>query len=339
MVLESECTAIAGQPFKGSCTDQETPCVGEGNGACCTSDTNCKIGQPEECNDGIFLGVGTACSEKTCVGVTEGKWACCYKSGCKMTTESLCVSSGGTSMVDAMCAQNPCGNGGPGACCSKNGCFQTDQKKCISEPYLYVGEGAPCTEDACKNFVTGACCDKNIKQCMPNTPKAICEGNAKHKFMGAGTGCKPNPCQKVANQKCKTFDDPACDDMEPCTEDFCNMESEVCVNKPMKGCGENSPCVTVSTPTSSNPNVTACVCKSKPSCCNSQWAPSCVKFAQTECGTNCDCETMDPKDSYCKKDSDCNFCNNKKCSDWLCFQDHCVPNTSTPGCDTPEPQN
>jgi hypothetical protein len=81
-----------------------------------------------------------------------------------------------------------------------------------------------------------------------------------------------------------------------------------------------------------DPDVNKCVCKQQPSCCTTAWDDSCVKLAETQCGTKCDCHLFPFQQLTCSSDSDCDWCEpfDTEGAPWVCCLEHCFPAPDAP---------
>jgi len=124
---------------------------------------------------------------------------------------------------------------------------------------------------------------------------------------GMANGCIVDTCHPETGACGSAPDDAGCDDQLACTNDACKDDG-TCINAPLEGCGDNSPCKTATTPTSSDPTITACTCEADAFCCTDSWDPTCVSKAKSACGLVCDCATQPPSELACETDDDCSWC-------------------------------
>lgn len=130
-------------------------------GACCQGET-CSIQTQQDCTTigGIFIGVGTDCSDNPC----HAHGACCYHSGdctgdanchCVDLSPGDCATMGGSYTWNGL----PCNNDGScpvGACCAAElGCIQSLESFCrfnctgSGNNCVYLGSGSLCDPGVC----------------------------------------------------------------------------------------------------------------------------------------------------------------------------------------------
>ena len=207
-----ECLTSGGEYTGGSCDDASQCGEPAVEGACC-GDSGCAQSTLESCN-GTFMGEGTTCGAVSC-GNEE---ACCASDGsCTNVTTQACTASGGTPKEDAICFQNPCGNGGAGACCIPGGgCTPQTQSGCIAAEGVYKGAGSTCGGDTCSDVIIGACCaggqcdDEAVEEeCSLQggtfTPNVDCSAVNCVDPDGFGACCLAGECISLPKSECDEY--------------------------------------------------------------------------------------------------------------------------------------
>lgn len=132
-------------------------------GACCLG-TQCQLMTAADCAaaTGTYLGDNASCAGNPCAG-TAG--SCCIDDGfageCHITTESECVTLGGTFELGGNCSDCACVLPPSGACCTGEGCVLLREADCLLASGTYAGDNTNCGSNPC-DF--GACCIANACQ-------------------------------------------------------------------------------------------------------------------------------------------------------------------------------
>lgn len=108
--IPSQLDPIAGLGSFGFGMNGVLPCPGSATpGACCYEDGSCQVVFDFECwnGGGAFAGEGTICDPNPCSQPSVG--ACCFETGCVLTTAPDCSAQGGIYMGDEIpCDPDPC---------------------------------------------------------------------------------------------------------------------------------------------------------------------------------------------------------------------------------------
>ena len=103
---------------------------------------------------------------------------------------------------------------------------------------------------------------------------------------------------------------------------------------PIEGCSVSHPCATSSTPQSTDPEITSCVCALDTWCCDNSWDGICVGQAIEQCGAICDC-TDPASEANCTVDAECGWCSDSLCdAPWACSEGQCVEVDTAVSCDS-----
>ena len=304
------------------------PSVGEG----------CLVNQCEvESGACVLSALDVACDDSSACTLD----ACDAESGlCVYSESGLCGSqhpcltselpgSGDADLQSCVCALDP-------YCCESawdQACVEVASLSCGLECNCETAsdESLACSsDDACafcgEDLCTGPYhCVEGL--CVASAP-VVCDTSE-------DTACTKSLCSPESGGCELISSDAFCDDGAPCTLDACDTASGACSYTPIAECGKNHPCEESTTPTSSSPEVTACVCALESSCCSEGWSELCVALSAEACAQSCDCEALDPEELPCESNAECAFCDDGDLCNgaWLCQEERCVK-TAAVSCDS-----
>ena len=274
----------------------------------------------DPCTEDLCDGASGACTQKAiagcgvnhpCVSAPMPTSISPYTTACVCAIDPYCCSAA----WDALCVEK-----------AEEQCGETCTCDSSDEPVSCADESdcAGCDDgDLCNG--TWACIDG---LCSPLGESITCSSED-------NIGCLVNTCAP-ASGACELSPSPLlCDDNDPCTSESCDAAG-ACLYTAIEGCALTHPCAPSSTPQSSDPELTECVCAQDPWCCEQSWDSLCVEQVISACGASCDCADPDLTLS-CLSDSDCTWCSEDLCqAPWTCEQGLCVAGEQAISCETSE---
>ncbi len=233
------CTTESCDP-KGGCksTNNAAPCTDDN--VCTLADTcaggSCSPGKPQACSDGNPCTDDGCDAQKGCVFI--------YNTG-SCTDNNACTE--GDACLDGVCEP-----GSPKACDDNNGCTtdSCDTKKgCVA-----VNNTAPCSD---ANICTDGDSCKDGK-CASGGPKVCDDGNVcTTDLCDAAQGCikvsnaepctDDNVCSELdtcSGGKCVPGKPKVCNDLNPCTDDSCDVSKGCVVASNSAPCSDGNACTT-----------------------------------------------------------------------------------------------